>query len=217
MAFPFLTIFMIFIVYLAIRQRSVTRKQNETRESFWERESAANNAPAADLDNITYITIPLGKFPLGKNQDVRIVSIEKELEELSKKRLLNLTGKTNTELKETYGVKNLPAMQAIGEDFDRLTILIKDYGEALIDLGQLSDAIAVLEFGAAVKTDISQNYTMLGDCYQALGQTAKITYLMQQVESQNLVLGPSIIRHLKALLPEDSTASDVKSPEDISL
>lgn len=87
-------------------------------------------------------------------------------------------------------------MQSIGEDFDLLTITLKDYGAALIEQGLLADAISVLEFGVAIGTDISQNYNMLGDCYLALGKTDKISYLIEQVESRNLLLAPSILRHL---------------------
>lgn len=86
-------------------------------------------------------------------------------------------------------------MQSIGEDFDLLTITLKDYGAALIEQGLLADAISVLEFGVAIGTDISQNYNMLGDCYLALGKTDKISYLIEQVESRNLMLAPSILRH----------------------
>ncbi len=48
-------------------------------------------------------------------------------------------------MKEAYGVANLTTMQSIGEDFDLLTITLKDYGAALIEQGLLADAISVLE------------------------------------------------------------------------
>lgn len=217
MQFPFLAIFLGIGIFLAIRYKSLNKKQDEVTQSFWEREAAANAAPTANLDNIKYITIPLDKFPLGFSKDPAICSLENILRDLSKKRLLNLTGKTNTELKEAYGVANLTTMQSIGEDFDLLTITLKDYGAALIEQGLLADAINVLEFGVAIGTDISQNYNMLGDCYLALGKTDKISYLIEQVESRNLMLAPSILRHLRGLLSEDSTDGPVKTPENFEI
>ena len=166
MSFPFLAAFLGFGVFLAIRYKSLNRKQELDTQAFWEREAAANATPSADLDNIKYITIPLDKFPLGFSKDAGICALEETLKELSHKRLLNLTGKTNTDLKELYGVANLTTMQAIGEDFDLLTITLKDYGAALIQQGKLADAISVLEFGVAIGTDISQNYILLGDLWQ---------------------------------------------------
>lgn len=216
MSFSFLGLFLAFVIFLAIRYRMNNKKQQETEDSFWAREATANSVPTADLDSLQYITIPLDKFPLGFSKDPEITALETELQELADKRLLNLTGKTNTELKEAYGVANLATMQAIGEDFDRLTVILKEYAEGLIAQSQLTDAIRVLEFGVAIGTDISQNYTLLGDCYQALGQTDKIGYLMTQVENRHLLLGPSIIRHLQSLLSGD-TDTEVNAPEDFSV
>lgn len=213
MSFPFLTVIMIFIIFLAVRYRSIDRKQDDVTRAFWEREQKANAVPTADLDNIKYITIPLDKFPLGFSKDPDILAMERELRELSQKRLLNLTGKTNTELKERYGVANLTTMQSIGEDFDRLTVLLRDYGSALIDAGRLADAISVLEFGAAIKTDISQNYILLGNCYKALGKTDKIQYLLQQIETSDLMLTSHIQRHLQDLLSDQITTDAIPSPE----
>lgn len=216
MSFSFLGLFLAFVIFLAIRYRMNNKKQQETEDSFWAREAMANSVPTTDLDNLPYITIPLDKFPLGFSKDPEITALETELQELADKRLLNLTGKTNTELKEAYGVANLATMQAIGEDFDRLTVILKEYAEGLIAQNQLTDAIRVLEFGVAIGTDISQNYTLLGDCYQALGQTDKIGYLMTQVENRHLLLGPSIIRHLQSLLSGDAD-TDINAPEDFSV
>ena len=129
--------------------------------------------------------------------------------------MLNLTGKTNTELKLTYGVPNLEKMMEIGENFDTLTILLKDYAQALLEHKMLAEAIVVLEFGAGIGTDISQHYIMLGECYQSLGKTEKIHHLIEKISQSDLLLGPSIIRQLNALLESDTASMD--APEDFHL
>ncbi|MCR5145710.1 MAG: hypothetical protein K6B67_10495 [Lachnospiraceae bacterium] len=211
MAFPFLAIFLTFLIVLAIRYKVTDNKVKEQQEQFWQRESDANFAPKIDLDSLTYITIPLDKFPLGFSDDQSIVEIENQLTELSSHRLLNLTNKTNTELKETYGLANLETVSAYGDDFDQLTILLKEYGQCLINNDKIDDAIKVLEFGVSIKSDISQNYIMLGECYKKKGTTYKIEYLIQQIESMNLILGPSTIKHLQELLGNsDQTDSNLE-------
>ena len=215
MLFPFLTIFMIIIIFLAIRYRSNERHQQEIQDDFWSKEAAANATPSVDLSNLKYITIPLDKFPLGFSQEEKILSLESQLRELSTKPMLNLTGKTNTELKLTYGVPNLEKMMEIGENFDTLTILLKDYAQALLEHKMLAEAIVVLEFGAGIGTDISQHYIMLGECYQSLGKTEKIRHLMEKISQSDLLLGPSIIRQLNALLESDTASMD--APEDFHL
>lgn len=215
MLFPFLTIFMIIIIFLAIRYRSNQRHQNEMQDDFWSMEATANATPSVDLSNLTYITIPLDKFPLGFSKEKEILSMEAQLGELSAKPMLNLTGKTNTELKLTYGVSNLEKMMEIGENFDSLTILLKDYAQALLDRKMIGEAITVLEFGAGIGTDISQHYVMLGECYQALGKTDKIQHLIDKISQSDLLLAPSIIRQLSALLESDSCS--MEGPEDFNL
>ena len=76
MLFPFLTIFMIIIIFLAIRYRSNKRHQQEIQDDFWSKEAAANATPSVDLSNLKYITIPLDKFPLGFSQEEKILSLE---------------------------------------------------------------------------------------------------------------------------------------------
>lgn len=215
MLFPFLTIFMAIIIFLAIRYRSNEKHQQEIQDDFWSQEAMANATPPVDLTNLKYITIPLDKFPLGFSTEEKVVSMETQLLELSNKPLLNLTGKTNTELKLTYGVSNLEKMMEIGEDFDTLTILLKDYAGALLEHKMIAEAITVLEFGAGIGTDISQHYLMLGECYKTLGKTDKIELLIEKIYQSNFLLAPSIIRQLNTLLENDTPS--IEGPEDFHL
>lgn len=212
MLFPFLTVFMIIIIFLAIRYRSNQQHQDEMQEEFWSMEATANATPSVDLNNLTYITIPLDKFPLGFSKEEEILSLEAQLKDLSTKPLLNLTGKTNTELKLTYGVPNLEKMAEIGENFDNLTIILRDYAKALLDHKMIAEAITVLEFGAGIGTDISQHYIMLGQCYITLGKTDKVQHLIDKISQSNLLLAPSIVRQLNELLEGDPDSID--GPED---
>ncbi len=199
MAFPFLTIFILFLLFLFYRYRKLSQQTSDSKESFWERELRANATPAKDISNLPYITIPLDKFPMDSSDNPEILEIEQKLRELSTQRILNLTGVTNTQLKEQYGVPNLAEMSMIGERFDELSTLLVAYAEALISEGKKAAAVSVLEFGAGIHTDVSRNYTLLADCYYELGQSRKLGYLREQIEVSDLILKPSILRHLDSL------------------
>lgn len=218
MLFPFLALFLVFVIWLAIRYRSSNQKIQTYQEDFWEREAAANATAPINLDDLKYITIPLEKFPLGLYPEEEILQIEQQLQNLSHERILNLTGKTNTELKSLYGVTNLSAVIEMGEHYDTLTLLLKDYATSLLKKEHLSEAVAVLEFGVGIGTDVSQNYILLGQCYQRLGKIHKIDMLMEQVKARNLMLGPSILRQLSDLKDEDKTANTIsKDTENFNL
>ncbi|MCR5546058.1 MAG: hypothetical protein K6F30_06210 [Lachnospiraceae bacterium] len=201
MAFPFLTIFMIFIIFLFIRFTTLNKKQEETYNNFWDKEQDAENTPTKDISNLPYIKIPLSSLPMGKWDDDEIRMIEDNITELSTKRILNLTGKTNTELKLEYGTANLNVMSEIGENYNELTILLTDYGKALMQKGDYDSAASVFEYGAAIKSDVSSNYMLLGDCYIALHQARKIEAIKEQVLSMHLLLEYKIISYLDSLTP----------------
>ena len=194
-----LTMFLAFIGVLTYRLHKARNNHSQRLEEFWEKERQADLAPTKDLSHITYITIPLEKFPLHFSDDPEIDMIEEELEQLSGKRLLNLNGKTNTELKLEYGAQNLEIMQEIGDDFSRMTMLLTDYAKGLMQEGRFEDAITVLEFGLSVGSDISTNYILLGDCYQSTGQPGKIQKLKEDVKKLHLLLEKKILDYLESL------------------
>lgn len=134
--------------------------------------------------------------------------MENEITSLSKKPLLNLTGKSNTELREIYGAPNLENMKAIGEDFDKLTIVLVNYAEALINAGLLTEAITVLEYGVFIKSDMSKNYTLLADCFSTLNQPRRIETLKEQLKPLHLLMEPVIISHFEELLNKAPAPSE---------
>ena len=210
MAFPFLTIFIIFVLLLAFRYSSLKKKTSEKYNDFWGNEAKANNTPAVDLSTLDYLKVPLSKFPFGKWEDDEMQMMESQITELAEKRILNLSGKTNTDLKLEYGTANLEAMTEIGENFNTLIVLLVDYAKALMEKDDMEEAAKILEYGASIRSDISSNYMLLGDCYVALGQTKKIPIIRAQVESMDLLLGHKITSYLDELIEKNT-------PEDFSL
>ena len=183
-----------------LKFKSAKEKMDNDNEAFYERERKANATPKKDISNLTYIKVPLEKFPIGQIEDDEIKVIEDKLVALSEKDILNLVGKTNTDLKEEYGVPNFDKMQEVGENFNELTVTLVEYGNELILRNMLDEAISILEYGIAIKTDVSKNYTLLGDCYKQKNQPRKIKVLREQAEHYDGIMRESIIRHLDELL-----------------
>ncbi|MCR5581710.1 MAG: hypothetical protein K6F66_09010 [Pseudobutyrivibrio sp.] len=198
MGFPILPFFIIFLVWLTFRLKSLDSKQEQQEADFWAKEKAANATPAKDISNLRYITIPIEKFPLNFSDDEKVVEIEDQLKELSTHKLLNLIGKSNTDLKLEYGVPNYDTMVQIGEDFDRTCMLINSYAKLLIEAGRSDDAQAVLEFIVGAGTDISESYTMLADCYKTTHQNDKLFFLKEKISNSDLLLKDYILNKIEA-------------------
>lgn len=200
---PIITIALVtFILFVAFRIRTLRAKEVKRDEAFWERERMADLTPARDLSAIDYITIPIEKFPLSffeENPDEEADMIIDELTELSKTRLLNLNGKTNTDLKLEYGRKNLPEMQQIDERFSRVTVLLCDLAKCFMEKEKYAEAAQILEYGMSIGSDISSNYTLLGECYKKLGDEDKFSDLRQKVDSMDFLMKGAVLRSLDAM------------------
>ena len=214
MGFPILPFFLIFLIWLAFRLKKLDAKQEQQEADFWSKERQANITPAKDISNLRYITIPMEKFPLNFSNDEKVIEIEKELQELSTHKLLNLIGVTNTDLKLTYGVPNFQTMSQIGDDFDRVCVLLNSYAHALMEAERVDDVITVLEFAVGVGTDISESYTLLAHCYEQKGMHEKLELLKRQVEQSKLLLKNSILSKIEStrtiISDEDQQAVDMK-------
>ena len=177
MGFPILPFFLIFLIWLAIRIKTLDAKQEQQEKEFWAKEKAAQITPAKDISNLRYITIPIEKFPLNFSNDEKVIEIETQLKELSTHKLLNLSGVSNTDLKLTYGTSNFETMSQIGEDFDKIL------------------------------TDISESYIMLSDCYKKRSQTEKLSFLRERILNSNLLLKNSILNKIDDSTEEDFSTS----------
>ena len=196
MGFPLLPFILLFLVLLSIRLHNLNAKRQQEEAEFWEKERQASITPAKDISNLRYITIPIEKFPLNFSNDEEVIAIENELKELSTHKLLNLTRVTNTDLKLTYGVPNFETMSRIGDDYDRATVLLNKYAEALFEAGRIDDVITVLEFAVGTGTDISESYTLLAKCYKQKEMDTKLDLLKNQVEQSSLYFKNSILEKI---------------------
>lgn len=197
---PILTIlFIAFIIWLTVRIRHSRKKSDATWDNYYEREREADLAENRDITNLSYITIPLEKFPLNflentDNEDFPL--IVDELEQLNHTRLLNLNGKSNTDLKLEYGPRNLKEMQEIADRFSRVEVLLTDLAKCFLEEKNPEGAATVLEYGSDIGSDISTNYTLLGECYRELDEPDKLKSLIKHVKSMDFLMKDSVLKEL---------------------
>ena len=54
MLFPFLTIFIVFLLYYAFRRHQITQRENKRASEFWSKENRALNTKRKDISNQLY-------------------------------------------------------------------------------------------------------------------------------------------------------------------
>jgi hypothetical protein len=194
-----LGILFIVIFFVAYFRKKSTRDQQAVEDSFWERENLANNTRKQSLDDLSYITIPLEKFPIGIYKDPDLKAPETLLTALSSKKIVNLDAFTNTDLKLQYGAANLDILTEYGENFDALCRALADYGEALYEDGHREEARTVLEFGIESGSDISRNYLTLGKIYREEELDSDFNELLSHARELISPMKDSIVHHLEAM------------------
>ena len=191
-----LGLFIFFIFLLAYFRKKGIRDQEAVETTFWNRENEANHTRRKDISGLPYITIPSEIFSIGSVSDDIIANALHSLEALQEKKILNLGGQSNTDLKMQYGPANLPSLMEYDQNYTDMLLAITTLVNRLIELEQTELAIPVLEFSIATGTDISTHYTLLATHYKNNGQADKIADLKEQAEKLNSLMKQAIIQKI---------------------
>lgn len=180
----FLIFAIVFTVWLRYEIKKASKKEVENK-NFLEREQAANFTRKKDIENLDYIIIPLSKLPTTpnfKDDNITVLEIKdciNTVKKLSTKRILNLTGLSNTELKLKYGVANLDFLMQYDENFAKLSRALAKWGNLLFELGEIQDAKTVLEYAVSIGCDIETVFITLAKIYINLSERDKIKTLIE--------------------------------------
>ena len=189
----------IFIIWLTYELRKSDRKHKHTLEEFWERESRANSVRRKNINDLDYITIPLDSLPFFENNDIDFQNLQKTIKALANKRILNLSGKTNTDLKLEYGAANLSLLTEYDNNYSTLVNTLSRWGDWLMKNGYPTEAVTVLEFGIQCGTDVKNNYTLLAQYYADQGNTAGLEHLTAKASALQSLNKDLILKKLQSI------------------
>lgn len=179
-------IFLLFVILFAFWVRYEIQKNSKAESNsnadFREREQQANFARKADISSLDYITVPLDHLPFTKDYDGvkasyslspgiddftknEILSCEKNIITLSSKKILNLNGMSNTDIKLQYGVANLQILIQYDENFAKLSRTLAKWGRLLFDANEYDASEKVLSYAVSCKSDIEEVFTTLAKIY----------------------------------------------------
>lgn len=184
--FVTLGVVLIFVLWLNYEIKKTSRLSKKSTEQFWEKEAKANMARKADISNLEYIKVPVEKLPLQDNPDDTINSYRDTILSQSRKKILNLSGFSNTDLKLKFGAANLSQLSEYDNNFAVLVSILHKWGERLYKLGYIKEAEAVLETAVECKTDARNTYELLASIYVEQGDPEKIDQLLNALASINI-------------------------------
>ncbi len=197
MKLPLLASFIILLAVISHLIRKHNRIMEAEQQSFWSKERAANNVRKKPLDDLNYITIPFEKLPCDTYvTEPKIADILDSLHVLSERKIVNLTGITNTDLKLTYGTANITALTEYDQNFTSLVTTLQKWAETLYDLGAVTEAKTILEYAVSVESDVSGTYEMLASMYKAIDDRGALEALIAKAENLTSPSGKIIVRKL---------------------
>lgn len=197
----FLFIFVIWIAYQRSKSDRITKKQSD---AFWTREREANLSRKKDLSSLNYITIPYENLPFSDSEDEEIRYVQKQLYELEDKKIVNLAGLSNTDLKLSYGAANITLLSTYDHNFTVLIRNLNKWGDLLMQKQNIADAKAVFEFAISSGSDISHTYLSLAGIYLDEQNNEKLFHLKNQAETITSPLKDQLLIKLSAICEKAS-------------
>lgn len=198
MKFGFLASFITFAIFISFTIKRQARRDRNLDRDFWAREAQANSVRRKSLDGLHYIKIPLESFPthlLG--DDSTVMECVEIMESLTSRKIVNLTGWSNTDLKLEYGTANITELTEYDQNYTLLVRTLQRWADVLIETGRVKDAVVLMEFAVSTNTDVSRTYYQLADYWAFRGDTERIEQLIRTAEGLRSGNRDAIIRHLR--------------------
>lgn len=199
----FFCCFVVFVLWLRYEMNHSSETPNTESDTFWERERQSNFIPKKDISQLDYIQVPLETFPFcDDTADEKLADLQDKVRTGAGKKMLNLTGKTNTDLKFAYGSANYPLLADYDQNFTVFIRSLYAWANYLHETGKIPEAQLLLEFGVACRSDVSGNYYLLGSIYLKNDDLDAFQRLLRQAEDIPGSRKDTIIPHLTAMLQE---------------
>ena len=197
--FMSISILIIFVLWLNYEIRKNNKLSKKGMDKFWEKEARANTARKADISELNYITIPFNKLPLDDNPDQTINSYRDTILSHSEKKILNLSGFSNTELKLKYGISNISLLSEYDNNYTSLIAILHNWGERLYQQGSYQDAMSVFETALECSTDVPKTFELLAEIYARQGSSDKIILQSEKIASSTIRDKENLLLKLQAL------------------
>lgn len=201
--------FIILLIVLQFAIKKGTRNYKARNEEFLDRETKANQVRRKDISNLNYISIPDNLPLINSGNEVfdRLIADNAQMkraydmiQSLRDKKILNLTGISNTELKLSYGVANLNDLTEYDDNFTSLAKAVASIGHNLLEYNDIEDAASYLEYGISIKSDISSNYIDLAIIYASTERKDQIPALKDKASTLKSLSRNSILTQLEDIM-----------------
>lgn len=200
--------FMVFGTWLTIQLKK-SRKLNEKAEKdFWEEEAMADSVRKKQLEDSDFVIFPFDKLPTEESFSPNPVPESLPLlMSLADKKMVNLNGISNTEVKKRFGVANLTVLTEYDTNYETFVKHIYLLCQHLYDIGRIEEALMLSEETILTGTDSLSHYKLIIQIYREQGNPAGIDWLKEKADGIHSLTRGAILRALSG----DSDSAEVGS------
>ncbi len=189
---------LIFMAVVTYKRMKANHINQAAERAFWDREDAANRTRKQDISHLDYVDFSGVTLPFALFKDDLLQQCESQIQTLKEKKILNLTGISNTDLKLKYGPANLTSLTQYDQNFTLLARTLNTWGQRLNELSHPKEAICVLAFAVSIGSDIRATWELLAKLYADSGDLAKIRDMKTTAATLNSLTKNSILATLNS-------------------
>ena len=195
----FFIITLLLVIWVHYQKRRTDRIASKSSEAFWERERQANLTRKKDISNLEYIHVPVNTLPFPETGSEELTDLQNHILNLASGKIVNFTGKSNTDLKLEYGAPNINILMEYDKNYLELVRSLYRYGKLLYEMEKTEEAASVLSFALSIKTDISANYTLLATIYKEQNDVEGINSVISAAEELTSMTKKALLSNLVAI------------------
>ncbi len=192
--FASFTVFGFWLTYQLRKSRNLNEK---AKQDFWEEETLANSVRKKQLEASDFVLFPFEKLPSEESfaPDPVPESLPLLLG-LSDKKMVNLNGISNTEVKKRYGAANIAILSEYDANYECFAKNIYLLCQHLYDIGRKEEALMLSEETILTGTDSLSHYKLLIRMYRESANSGGLIWLRERAEILRSLTKNAILRAL---------------------
>lgn len=183
---PSLGLYILGIGFIGVSFKSYLNKTapstKEKIDALLAKEHEAQFTRSVKLPDEFFIQVDISLYP--KVDQKECMQCYETLVGYAKRQMVNLQGKTNLELKQTYGAQTLESISDYERNYYEFLNISVQYGQILYENEYIVEARQALENCIRYHCDISKCYYLLIDIYKKQSDTEALNRLRPVIESE---------------------------------
>lgn len=189
--------FTVFGIWFSIRLRKSRNLNQKAESDFWENEAMANSVRKKQLEESDFVTFPFDKLPTEESFEPNPVPESLPiLQSLADKKMVNLNGISNTEVKKRFGAANITILTEYDSNYEQFAKNIYLLCQYLYDIDRKEEALMLSEETILTGTDSLSHYKLVIQIYQEQGNVSGLSWLREKAEGLHSITKGAILRAL---------------------